>query len=72
MRRNSSLKTIQITCSFINSGNFTTMQMRNLHGDVYFRKKLFAAHSLRNIPTSPYINLMKVFIYVIATHCTGI
>lgn len=48
MRRNHSLKTIQITYHFINSGNFTTMQIRNFHGDIFF-KKLFVAHSHKNI-----------------------
>lgn len=53
MRRNHSLKTIQMTYRFINSGNFTTMQIRNLH-DVIF-EKLFVAQSHKNIPIHKYL-----------------
>jgi len=45
MRRNQSLKTIQITYSFINSGNIKTMQIRNLHDDVFFGKIICSAQS---------------------------
>lgn len=68
------MKTIQITYSFINSGNFTTMQMRNFHGNVFFLKNdLWHTIALKTyLNTSPYINLMKVFIHVIAIHFKGI
>lgn len=71
MKRSHSLsKNRTDSIQFISSSNFNATQMRNLHGYVFFGKTWFVLKTY--LYAMPYINSIKVFIHVIATHFKGI